>query len=379
MNPAHLRALVLMAASVLTIIVAGIAYADPPLQARDAPRATPGGSTDYQISAVDFVDASTGWVVGVFGSGDYSILHTSNAGRTWAQQLSGAGAARGVFMKFFDPNNGVVGLIRTHAVLFRTSDGGKTWSSKQVLTALHSVQSWSFVDRAHGWMLVGDPIKFVAPADLYRTVDGGETWTNLGPPVSSPETAFGVHFQTRFVGWLDSLSSGPYAYRSLDSGRSWVKVALPPPRGGWPRLAGFYVAAHSTHQTGVIVTVASFITNYNSRGIEPVALDSLDGGQTWSIVSPPRNLGVIGYATAWDWWWIGSGTWSRSVDGGATWDLPQQLRAPAAVPGSLQALDLYHAWFAAATSARPALETTDDGGRQWRSVVLPPITDSARP
>src|SRR5450759_578477 len=101
-----------------------------------------------------------------------------------------------------------------------------------------------------------------------------------------------------------------------------------------------------------------------------VQLGSLDGGSTWSVVAPPSAPGAIGYTDARDWWWIGSGEWSTSSDGGTTWTPYRNAGVPLPLPGSLQVLDPRHAWFGAMAGTRALLENTNDGGTHWQMSIL---------
>src|SRR5690242_7882520 len=98
-----LRGLALIAASVVTIAVVTVHYVDPQLVsfARHA-AITPAPGPSYRISAIDFVDPSTGWIVADYATGEYSILHTADGGATWTRQLTELNAGRGHYMKFFD-------------------------------------------------------------------------------------------------------------------------------------------------------------------------------------------------------------------------------------------------------------------------------------
>jgi photosystem II stability/assembly factor-like uncharacterized protein len=107
-----------------------------------------------------------------------------------------------------------------------------------------------------------------------------------------------------------------------------------------------------------------------------IQLGSLDGGSTWAVIASPNAPGAIGYANAHNWWWIGSGAWSTSSDGGATWTPNRNLGVPEPLPGSLQVLDSRHAWFGAMTGTRAVLESTTDGGTNWRMTLLPALRPS---
>ena len=423
------RGLGLIVISLLVIAFTAVAYLGPSLRPALAP-ASPPVPTAYQLAAVDFVSPTTGWFAATFDSGRFELMHTTDAGNHWARQLSGDIVSAGVYVNFFDANQGVVAVLGSQSVLYRTSDGGRRWSTTPILSAvayLTSLSSVSFADALHGWLLLTTPT-VASRAELLRTNDGGATWTNLGSPAVGNDLAYSVHFSTPRVGWLDSLSARPYAYRSVDGGTTWQQVTLPAPRGGWPATGEFFVGAQPTHGIGVIATVASFAPPSGRSGIgasvtsyppltvrtfdggvpvsyiyvtfadsiagsswttvdaknrsasssqvqapNQVQLGSLDGGSSWSVIAPPNAPGAIGYSNAEDWWWIGSGAWSTSSDGGTTWTPARNLGVLQPLPGSLQVLDATHAWFGAMAGTRAVLENTRDGGIHWNMTSLPAL------
>jgi hypothetical protein len=419
------RGLGLIAIAVLVIVFTGVAYLHPSLSPAAAPVSTAPAS--YQLAAVDFVSPDAGWFVGTFDSGRFALMHTTDAGNHWARQLSGDVGNAGVYVNFFDSTHGVVAVLGPQSVIYRTADGGRRWSVSPILSGvayLTSVPSVSFADASHGWLLLSTP-NVAGGAELLRTNDGGATWTNLGSPVLGTDLVYGVHFTNAKVGWLESLSTRAHAYESVDGGAIWRQVPLPAPAGGWPATGQFFVAAHSTEGTGVIATVASFAPPSGRSGIggsvvayppltvrtfdggvpvsymyvtfvdttsnstwssyaqsgssaqiqapNQVQLGSLDGGSTWNVIAPPKAPGAIGYFNARDWWWIGSGAWSTSSDGGMTWTAPRNLGVLQPLPGSLQVLDRSHAWFGAMAGTRAVLESTNDGGIHWYMTSLPEI------
>jgi hypothetical protein len=407
----HLRALGLIAASILAIALTGIAYLHPsaagPGQARMAAVATSG----YQLAAVDFVNATSGWVAATLDTGTFAVLHTGDAGESWSRQLRGTTDQRTVYLRFFDSRHGMLGLMGPRPAMFLTADGGSTWSLRPMRLAPYLL-SMSFVDPDHGWLLV-------ETGELFRTVDAGATWARLGMPVPSDAQAFRVQFIDRAVGWLDTGSSKPVAYKSVDGGVTWRPVPLPAPGGAWPTGREFFVAAQPTRGAGVVATVVNLpplvgrlrsgeqvvayppltvrsfdgglpvrysysifadaipgadlrVSRSDQVSSHQVELSSLDGGATWIVVSPPSAAGAVGYADAQTWWWIGSGAGSTSYDGGSTWTPTRNLGVIQPLPGSLQVLDSSHAWFGAmAGGIRPMLERTADAGLHWEMLGLP--------
>jgi photosystem II stability/assembly factor-like uncharacterized protein len=421
------RALTVMFVSVVAIAAIGIAYVRPPSGTQGAP-VTPALPATYQLAGVDFVDATTGWFVASFDSGRFALLHTGDAGRTWTRQLTGETNQRGVYMRFFDATSGVFSLVGNQPLIFLTSDGGRTWSSRATIGNTSAyVQSVSFTNAQEGWVLVRSTIN-PGEVELLRTADGGTTWVNLGSPVAAGDQPYRVQFNDAAVGWLDTVSVKPHAYRSTDGGVSWTQVSLPAPTGGWPATGQFFVAAQPTQGAGVVATVVNFVPYVGRSGIgeqviafppltvrafdgglpvvyryatfvdaipgsdlrtietenksgqyaqgqapNQVQLGSLDGGLTWKVIAPPAGAGAIGYSDAQTWWWIGSGEWSRSSDGGATWTASRNIGVIQPLPGSLTVLDSKHAWYGAMAGTRAVLERTADGGITWEMIGLPEI------
>lgn len=411
-----MRAIAFIGASLIAIAAVTVQYADPQLvsQLRRIP-ITAASQTSYRISAIDFVDPSTGWIVADYDTGDYAILHTDDGGVTWTRQLTGIDSGRAHYLKFFDVAAGVSGLIGTTAQLFRTIDAGQTWMSLPVPDAKGSVLSWSFLDAYYGWVLIsGTTAEFPLPAYLYRTDDGGRTWQDLGVPASSPDQVFEASFTYFTTGWLSSANDGPYAYKTSDFGVTWTRVPLPAPPGGWPTGGTFLVAVQPTSDGGVTATVVFFPTLQGRKGqgakirdfppltvrafdggrsvtyfyATPIGsgvttsvpqapppnqtqLTTRDGGASWSSMSVPSTGGAVGYLDGADWWWVGAGQQAVTRDGGNTWSATAGIDVQAPLPGSLQILDRLHAWLIGTEGSRAVLETTADGGRHWRLVSLP--------
>jgi photosystem II stability/assembly factor-like uncharacterized protein len=425
------RAIGLIAVSLVVIGGVGIGYLNPSFGRAPASAVRPGTSaaSGYQLGAIDFVTPTTGWAIAVFDDGDYLVLHTTDGGEQWSPELSGPSNGHSTFMRFFDPSDGVFALLGARPLLYRTTDGGKTWSSEAALTAQASVLAWSFTDPANGWMLVRKDPHAVNSSNLYRTSDAGGTWVDLGSPVKAPDFAYGVAFARGGTGWLVSMSGGAYAYESEDYGRTWSRVALPAPAAGWPRDNQFLVSAQPLGSAGAIVSVVTFaptigrsgtggailgyppltvrefdggvpvtytygvasdtmtfassdLVTSNSLQVEAPnqqQLVSLDGGVSWSSISLPTSPGAIGVSDMWDWWWIGSGSWSVTADAGKTWTDARNIMVPQPLAGSLQLLDARHARFVAMAGSRLLLVSTDDGGIDWRISGFPPMSSRFTP
>ncbi|OLC25784.1 MAG: hypothetical protein AUG06_04045 [Actinobacteria bacterium 13_1_20CM_2_65_11] len=425
------RAFALMAISVVAIGIATFNYVQPRVSSVSTPR--PPADAGYQLAAIHFVDPSTGWVVAELPSHAFVVLHTKDSGRSWMQQLMGSGGDIGEYA-YFDRSHVVLVTLGPHAVIFQTGNAGEAWSRSEIRMDGGKVLSADFIDASTGWLLVqsaAGPIE--APFEtLYGTFDGGTTWRSLGDPVVAGDWAYRAVFADSDRGWLFSLSSGPYAYRTADGGESWQRVPLPGPGAGWPVAPPwslsperFFVGANITAGAGVMATVVPIapphgrsadgltllayppftvrafdgggavtyvyttfgdtrpyrytsILSEAGQMIAPLAsgqveLSSLDGGSNWRNADVPSAYGALGFTDALDWWWIGGGAWATSSDGGITWGRTRLIGVLPPLPGSLQILDPDHAWFGAMAGNRSMLEMTSDGGYEWTAISLPPI------
>ena len=89
-------------------------------------------------------------------------------------------------------------------------------------------KDWSTIYVATDWMdyKAADPAKGLAPhiARLWRTRDGGKTWTQLDWPEDHniDRLLFLDPLRGYAIGW------GPHVWRTADGGQSWHEVPLPP-------------------------------------------------------------------------------------------------------------------------------------------------------
>jgi hypothetical protein len=117
------------------------------------------------------------------GSFEKYLFRTDDAGASWklisettlgnptpqpgVGQLPNAGAA--VQIRFVDETHGWLGLNGPGENLWRSQDGGVTWSAIDAIPPAVPVTSITFTDPQHGTV--------VTPEGDYTTNDGGVTWT----------------------------------------------------------------------------------------------------------------------------------------------------------------------------------------------------------
>ena len=99
-------------------------------------------------------------------------------------------------------------MARLDGEVYRTSDGGTTWS--KVWTVESRITNIFFINNQRGW-LSGDR-GFIA-----RTTDGGLTWSKEPAPTSADLTS--IFFINEQTGWVVGLESTILFTR--DGGLTW--------------------------------------------------------------------------------------------------------------------------------------------------------------
>jgi photosystem II stability/assembly factor-like uncharacterized protein len=340
------------------------------------------------VRAAQLVTATRGWALTPKG-----LAWTDDGGGSWRDitpKSAPALGVRGVF--FLDGEHGWVvasgGAASSEVPLgaFRTSDGGRTWTSTSVASpsaanaAAYAGPAWvRFVDQLHGWILV----KEVSSSNfsfgrLYATTDGGQSWTAREAPLGDPIT-----FVDSKTGWTAGGPAGDRLYVTRDAGTTWKRQQVQPPTGTERDHIAYALPAKSGDGLVLPVTLAasarSTVAWYLSR----------DAGRTWRLVNRIATADRLGPGVEVPVAIAGSDTWVsmlpstrhlvRLRDGGATLTMQTPATAPAGVE-ELQFASATAGWALAAggacgpngpCAAGRVLFRTSDGGASWREVTVP--------
>ena len=192
-------------------------------------------SVRTSLTAVQFVDARSGWAVGHLGV----VLKTEDGGQTWTRQLDGMQAAAlalqaarqsgdgraiadaqrlvadGPDKPFFDlyfENTHTGYIVGAYNLIFKTSDGGTTWQPWQT----HVVNPKGF--HLYGIRAAGGAIYIAGEQGLLlRSIDQGASFVPLESPYKG--TWFGL--LATHDGPLIAFGLRGNAFRSDDGGHSW--------------------------------------------------------------------------------------------------------------------------------------------------------------
>jgi photosystem II stability/assembly factor-like uncharacterized protein len=133
-------------------------------QAKDVP-------TRVLLTSVCFIDDKQGWAVGHWGE----ILHTEDGGETWKLQRTDTSVDQPLFSVYFsDGSHGIAVGLWSLAV--RTADGGATWETVKMPTLSGADKAGPnlyelFADKA-GILYIAAELGLV-----FKSSDGGQTWS----------------------------------------------------------------------------------------------------------------------------------------------------------------------------------------------------------
>src|SRR5687768_1002901 len=290
----------------------------------------------------DFVD-----VINVGGA----MTKSTNGGNTWGPVIELGNAVSVRDVKVDTSTTGDIILAATESGLYRSADGGATYSA---VPTFNGLSVWSIVRTSAGWLASAQPcpppaangLRCGVATTLYLSTDRGATWA----PISNAGNVFADSGRTTLavavpgdavvyayaVARLANTGNPPQptpdgvmrdVYRSSDGGQSWV--------------------ANNVNSTKAPTNaVPGVVTNMN-----------ICAGQCWynqSIVVDPRD------ATRNTLWIGGTLASAQSVDGGATWAIKTwwlYSQVPAFQYGHAD-----HHYAAIKTTGTPSIILGNDGG-----------------
>ena len=239
--------------------------------------------TDADLRGLSVVSASVVWASGARGT----VLHTTDGGTTWTiDTIPGASKLDLRAVAATSPETAHAMSVGDSSRIFRTVDGGRTWSLRYT-----SLRKGSFLDAIRFWdskhgIAMSDPVdgRFL----LVTTQDGGDTWQEVPaeglPPTLPDERAYAASgsglsvFGRRDVWFVSGGAASARVFHSADRGATWT-VSTTPIRAGI-RSAGIFSIAFRDAKHGVIAGGDYRQPNLRGRNL---ALTS-DGGATWTVV-----------------------------------------------------------------------------------------------
>jgi photosystem II stability/assembly factor-like uncharacterized protein len=266
-------------------------------------------------------DANTAFVGGSGPDGlggEANIYRTTDGGQTWTAVYTATGPSsywNGIH--FFDANNGIAFSDPPDGNAFlivKTTDGGATWTPiANPPTANENefgiFKTLSFHDDLSGWFGTAGFDGGIG-GRVFRTTDGGNTWTGYNS--GNTDFVWAVQFISPMIG-IRTSTFPPFLTRSTDGGQTWTEVSNLPVTNN----IEFMQAA-----TGVNTPSQNQLWVYGEAGtgappFTPFVLTSIDGGEMWS----EQSIADLSGSTVVDMSAVSFGAANDSVQAwGVTWD-----------------------------------------------------------
>jgi bla regulator protein BlaR1 len=183
------------------------------------------------------------------------------------------------------------GAMPLHVLI--SDDMGKSWNDYTIEGAQgYDTKFVGFLTKEDGWIVTGGSAGVGRSVNsVYRTSDGGKTWTELGNPNDLyPEHLTGAGFSTKDIGFLGFrvyTDKDPIVYWTQDAGKTWEKYEMAMPE---------FDAYTKTPMSPVF---------WDAKGLWPISIrkddntftvymTSQDYGRTWtyddSVLSKGRDI-----------------------------------------------------------------------------------------
>ena len=204
---------------------------------------------------------------------------------------------------FSDEN---IGFVTASNQIFKTSDGGDTWSVLHTANNLVLYEDVSIIDNS-SIIAVGKDFE-ENESVITLSNDGGATWSNI--QVQSTSNLRSVYFPSEDIGYC----SGSFGtiLKSNDSGNSWVELDT---EIQTTLLSTFFVNDSIGFAVGGQPTTGEI-------------LKTIDGGNNWSIINSPSvnflqsvyfTNSQTGYCVGWN------GEILKTEDCGNTWTIQNSV------------------------------------------------------
>jgi photosystem II stability/assembly factor-like uncharacterized protein len=274
-----------------------------------------------------------------------------------------------------------------HAIINRTTDGGKTWQQAAVPGDYgNHVLALRFVDETHGFLMCSPGRWSSGVSTILRSDDGGAAWSVVKSIQGDDTTSLGSQFTASDAStlWAGAQGEASALGHSLlevsrNGGKTWSPVTL----SGLEHRNGPVMLREPPH---FIDASTGFVTVYTSdaAGSKTVTYRTTDRGRTWHQVATNTSGSgdvVFVVVNAQQWFQLHRRESGRIMlegtsDAGRTWSRIDFKGLPADAPIAQLVFNGLPSGAAFLANGFPAndgtLFLTSDEGRNWRTVKFPP-------
>lgn len=232
--------------------------------------------------AITFADAMNGFA-GNIGTDYYPgvtdenpLYRTTDGGKTWSVATVGGATPKGIcgFYNLDGKNLVANGRVGGPSFFLKSSDGGATWSSTDISSKIAMLVDSYFSTPQEGFLTGGSATTASSHCVILHTTDGGATWNSAFTSKGSGEMCWKMSFPSPKVGYAAVLTFGntPSTFiKTSDGGATWQEL---------PFVSGSYAALG----VGFVTEDIGWIGGEASKPV----YKTTDGGMTWQ---PDKGLG----------------------------------------------------------------------------------------
>lgn len=297
--------------------------------------------TLFTLSAITFSqgfnsvyskDGSDVVAVGVSGN----LFRSGDGGNTWSSYSLGFSNLNCVFAM-----NQSIWITGSSGQFYFSSNNGVTWSNQTLLGGSMNLNSIFFSDANSGW-IAGDN------GSILRTSNGGLNWSPQTTPVTSSLKSIKLSSSTNGI----ACGTGGTILYTTNGGTNWLQYTTP--------------------VTKDLLSIDRKSNTIIAGAADGIAIRSTDNGTSWSVIDyyidTKSDIESVFMLDANTYYSVGGGGFIRkSTNGGSTFLF--QTNPMMANLVSIYFYDSNHGW--AVSSLNNAVIRTTDGGSTW---ILPQNT-----
>ncbi|WP_372936884.1 YCF48-related protein [Seonamhaeicola sp.] len=270
-----------------------------------APNIVP-NNNGQRFDDVYFLDENTGWAANGYYA---SVFKTTDGGLTWTEQLNEANLPGNYYFRniiFLNENIGFLGTLNN--VFFKTTNGGQTWS--EVTNITPNPNAICGLDVVGTSTIYGCGAYF-EPAHIIKSTNSGNTWQYID--MSAYATALvEIKFTSETTGYVAGKSTtGAVILKTTDGGQTWTEIYN-------SNISGEYVWKLQILKSN---TNAFFGAIYSTAPNPGKLISSSNAGITWnSFDAPESDVQAVGFINETTGWMGGHNTgFYQTNNGGQTW------------------------------------------------------------
>ncbi|MEM5540587.1 YCF48-related protein [Olleya sp. AS48] len=261
---------------------------------------------NQRFDDVFFLDDNLGWAANGFYA---SVYKTTDGGITWSEQLNQTDLGSSHYFRNIEFLNEDVGFLGTlNGLFYKTTDGGITWTTITNITP--NPVAICGLDAVGTSTIYGCGAYF-GPAFIIKSSDNGNNWTSIDMSAYA-DALVEIYFETETIGYASGKSAtGGIILKTIDGGTSWTEIYN-------SNIIGDYVWKIQVLENNTNIIFGAVESTATTLG---QFIKSVDGGLTWfSTNAPETHLQAVGF-TSETLGWIGGHTtgFYETTDGGLTW------------------------------------------------------------